>query len=125
MKKADARWSRIKRVYGLEQHEYELLSEMSDGKCWICQKEKKEGGRSLNIDHDHASLAIRGLLCWQCNRGLQLFRDTPEFLRQAADYLEKEDTGFRAPGNPKRRRKRKKSGHINSIHDNEDENASV
>ena len=32
--------------------------------------------------------SVRGLLCYPHNSGLQKFRDNPEFLRNAADYLE-------------------------------------
>jgi len=33
--------------------------------------------------------SVRGLCCWSCNKGLQYYRDNPEFLRNAADYLER------------------------------------
>ena len=104
---------RIKRVYGLDPNEYKVLLEMSDGKCWICAKEKKEDGRALHIDHSHKTLEVRGILCWQCNKGIQLFRDNPEFLRNAADYLEKPPTGFTAPPKRRKKRKKKKPVHIN------------
>jgi hypothetical protein len=32
--------------------------------------------------------SIRGRLCHRCNRGLQMFLDSPRRLRAAADYLE-------------------------------------
>ena len=32
--------------------------------------------------------SVRGFLCPRCNQGLQMFRDSPIFLRKAADYLE-------------------------------------
>lgn len=31
--------------------------------------------------------SVRGLLCFSCNGGLRKYRDTPEILRRAADYL--------------------------------------
>lgn len=31
--------------------------------------------------------SVRGLLCPNCNRGLRTFRDNPEFLASAAQYL--------------------------------------
>lgn len=31
--------------------------------------------------------SVRGLLCFSCNGGLRKYRDTPQILRRAADYL--------------------------------------
>lgn len=56
-----------------------------DGLCEICHQEP--GVRGLNIDHDHASGAFRGLLCTTCNTGLGCFRDSPDLLAAAAAYL--------------------------------------
>lgn len=56
-----------------------------DGKCKICGSEEK-----LQIDHDHETGSIRGLLCGRCNRGLGLFRDSVDYLEGAVRYLKEE-----------------------------------
>jgi hypothetical protein len=41
------------------------------------------------IDHDHESGAIRGILCRACNSGLGYFKDSPDIMQKATDYLHK------------------------------------
>ena len=54
----------------------------STKECVICGSEEK-----LVVDHDHASGKVRGMLCNHCNRGLGHFRDDPQLLEFAAQYL--------------------------------------
>lgn len=79
----------LKAKYGINVEEYDRLYESQDGKCSICGTENKENRRHLSVDHCHTTGKIRGLLCQSCNKGLGLFRDKIEFLRKAAEYLEK------------------------------------
>jgi hypothetical protein len=48
----------------------------------------RRGTRRLNVDHNHETGQIRGLLCSRCNTGLGLLGDNPDLLRRAAAYLE-------------------------------------
>ena len=59
--------------------------------CEICGDYLEPGGagRGMHIDHDHKTDTLRGTLCEQCNRGLGMYKDSPERLRAAALYLEK------------------------------------
>ena len=55
--------------------------------CAICGREPKHGGRRLDIDHDHKTGQVRGLLCPKCNRMLGWARDTPNILFGGFVYL--------------------------------------
>ena len=69
---------------------YDALLASQGGGCAICGYRVKPGGRRLNVDHDHKTDVVRGLLCHRCNRGLAFFRDRPGLLEAAAEYLRKE-----------------------------------
>jgi hypothetical protein len=72
-------------AYRLTPEEYDVLVESQHGLCAICGS--RPGARRLAIDHDHATGAIRGLLCGSCNNGLGRFKDNPATLDAAAAYL--------------------------------------
>lgn len=79
-------------VYKSSINEVEMLLERQNYVCAICERpgfSMNEYVRSpLNLDHNHKTGVIRGLLCHNCNRGLGLFQDDPKQLRKAADYIE-------------------------------------
>ncbi len=58
---------------------------LQEGKCKGCDK---ESNRTLNVDHDHETGKIRGLLCGNCNRGIGLLGDNIETLQNLIKYLE-------------------------------------
>lgn len=66
---------------------YEDLLELQGGKCALCGALPLPG-RRLDMDHDHRTMNMRGLLCSRCNRfGVRDWM-TAEWCRAAADYLE-------------------------------------
>lgn len=82
------RWARITHLrlkYGLELHEYEVMFSSQGGVCAICAQPPEEG-KVLQVDHDHITGRIRGLLCHKCNKALGLLN---EQLESALRYLER------------------------------------
>ena len=77
-----------KKKYGITIEDYNRLFEEHDGCCAICGRHQTELVRKLHIDHDHNTGKIRGLLCYNCNDGLGRFRDNPELLNKAVEYLQ-------------------------------------
>ncbi|MEU0952821.1 endonuclease VII domain-containing protein [Streptomyces niveus] len=78
--------ARVQDTYGLEPGEYDKLFEAQGGRCAICGGTRKA---NLDVDHDHSTGIVRGLLCAADNRKvLKYARNDPERLRRAADYLE-------------------------------------
>ena len=82
----------IKRYgFKLSVKDFNKMLEEQNGVCKICGGINKN--KRLAIDHCHRSgekgiVKIRGLLCSACNVSLGGFKDSPELLRKAAQYLE-------------------------------------
>lgn len=70
--------------YGISLEEYNIMLELRNSKCEICNKEKK-----LYVDHCHKTGKIRGLLCSSCNTAIGLLEDDIERLTNSINYLQK------------------------------------
>jgi hypothetical protein len=81
----DHRRHHLKSRYGLTQEQYIVLEAAQGGKCAMCRGDQKEGHR-FHIDHDHATGAVRGLLCTRCNMALGVY-EQPGFVESADAYL--------------------------------------
>lgn len=80
------RWN-LKRYYGIEIEDYERMLVEQNSCCKICGKHNSEFSKRLNVDHDHETGKVRGLLCIKCNRGIGLLQDSPVILQRALEYL--------------------------------------
>ena len=79
-----SRRATIYQRYSVTLEEYEARLAEQNGECGICCGKPAV----LGLDHDHNTGKIGMFLCRQCNAGLGFFRDNPQILRLAADYLE-------------------------------------
>lgn len=72
----------LTRRYGITAAEADHLLALQGRVCAICTV-----APAGHVDHDHATGAVRALLCFNCNGGLGQFKDDPEVLRAAAEYV--------------------------------------
>lgn len=81
----------LTREYGVTYADYVRMYAEQKGRCKICGGEgfkvKECHIIKLVLDHDHKTGKVRGLLCPSCNKALGLFKDNPEWLRNAQQYL--------------------------------------
>ncbi len=80
--------NRIKAKYGITWQDRDRMVEVQEGRCAIC-RDPFPDAKGTHIDHCHASGKVREILCGLCNVGLGSFRDNPDLLRAAAEYLER------------------------------------
>ena len=67
--------------------EYQAACAQRKNACDICSRTDV----TLNVDHNHTTGKVRGLLCGHCNRGLGLLQDNYKVVAQAAQYLKEND----------------------------------
>lgn len=72
----------LRRRYGITGEEADAMLASQSGVCAICR-----AAPAAHVDHDHATGGVRALLCFDCNGGLAQFKDDPDVLRAAADYV--------------------------------------
>lgn len=65
--------------------DYVLHLLAQDGVCAVCRRPPDEGER-FDIDHDHQTDAIRGLLCRRCNVGYGMLGESQEIIASLLAY---------------------------------------
>ena len=74
--------------------EYNTKFAEQNGLCPGCLRHQTSVLRHFAVDEDPLfkntdTPKLRGLLCTNCNRGIEYLKDNPKVLRRMADYLEK------------------------------------
>jgi hypothetical protein len=88
----------LKSKYGITFDDYCEIHRKQNGLCAICGQVEQHPNKlhpvgQLNIDHDHNTGVVRGLLCGKCNKGIGLFDDNVELLDKAKEYIIKHKKG--------------------------------
>ncbi len=90
---AVARRDHLRTADGMSVADLDAMVLAQHGVCAICQT-----APAIHVDHDHATGAVRGLLCFRCNAALGQLADDPLVLRRAARYLERSTASPSASG---------------------------
>jgi len=77
----------MQRIYGISMDEFNQLIEFQEGNCAVCFKPLADMNRRANVDHDHETGEVRGILCTKCNTGIGHLGDNIEGLERALYYL--------------------------------------
>lgn len=78
----------IKRRYGITDEEYIKMWKEQKGKCALCGKELEDA--YLDVDHNHKTGKVRGLLCRGCNLQLDELFENNVTVGKLEEYLKEE-----------------------------------
>lgn len=78
----------LKYDYGMTLEDYNKMYDSQNGCCFTCGTHQSLLAQSLNVDHDHKTGKVRGLLCIKCNSALGLVDDNIETLYNLINYLQ-------------------------------------
>jgi len=76
----------LKKKYNMTVEEHAALLIKQEGRCAICRGVLEQ----TNVDHNHKTGKVRGILCPSCNMALGLFQDSSAVLNAAKEYLDGE-----------------------------------
>jgi hypothetical protein len=74
---------KLKNYYGLTTEEFSAMIMIQNNKCKICECEMN----SPQIDHNHSTGNVRGLLCRNCNTSLGLLKENKNTLYNMISYI--------------------------------------
>jgi hypothetical protein len=83
-----------KSLYGITREEFEKLVEAQSVACGSCGDDATGAEHSLQVDHCHDTLEIRGLLCSGCNTAAGWLDDDPVKAEKLAEYLRSKGSGI-------------------------------
>lgn len=77
----------LQRKYGITLEQFDRMKATQNSCCACCGESETILGKTLAIDHDHATGKVRALLCTNCNTGIGHFKDDIFRLERAISYL--------------------------------------
>lgn len=77
----------ILKKFGITLADYEAMMLAQGRACAICAIKEAVYGGWFDVDHNHATGAVRGLLCRRCNIALGFAKDDVGYLDRMIAYL--------------------------------------
>ncbi len=79
----------LRKRYGITPEDYEVMLEKQNGACAICHTtEPNTGKKFFDVDHNHETEKVRGLLCGRCNKYVGLLENNESLRQKAEAYIE-------------------------------------
>lgn len=79
---------RMQRLYGITAEQFNSTLDRQGWSCALCGSEFVNGTNLIpQVDHDHVTGEVRGIICKRCNQGLGCLGDSIEGLERAVAYL--------------------------------------
>jgi hypothetical protein len=70
--------------YGIGADDVDELIRQQGGLCAVCREREAK-----QVDHDHRTGEIRGIVCLHCNAAMGAFHDDPDLIRRAIEYVKR------------------------------------
>jgi hypothetical protein len=82
----------IKNLYGIDEEEYVGLINRAAGRCESCGDPFIGSWKDqMNVDHNHTTGVVRGMLCSSCNIALGLLKEDEIRIEKLLSYLRRTD----------------------------------
>lgn len=89
LKDRKARW---KSNYGITPEDYDQMLESQGNSCLTCQVHITQYFKDyFDVDHNHTTGRVRGLLCHNCNTSLGKLKENKETLRKMIFLIEEDE----------------------------------
>ena len=79
----------LKEKYNITLEQYNEMLIKQNSKCATCGKDQSKFKRAFDVDHNHITGKIRGLLCINCNLIIGNAYENINTLKEIIDYLNK------------------------------------
>ena len=78
----------LKEKYNITLEQYNEMLIKQNSKCATCGKDQSKFKRAFDVDHNHITGKVRGLLCWHCNLLIGHAKEDINILKNAIKYME-------------------------------------
>lgn len=81
--------AQLMHYYGIDLEDWARMYNSQNGRCAVDLEHRLGFDRFTQVDHDHKTGKVRGLICAHCNRALGGVRDQINVLKKLIQYLDR------------------------------------